>query len=476
MSKIYRKIFWDTTKYIILRNFFMGVTGIINIFFVRFLGPYEYGKYSLVWNLISTLGPILSLGWLNTLTKFVPQKVSLQEKYNLLSQSLISIFFAGSLFLLTMIFIKKFFQAFLPAEIKDIFYIFIIFVVLVSFFNAFEGFWRGLGKFNEFVIIDGIRSNTSSILGLILIIYGFLSYKTILKSNFFVSLIFLVILFSISFKNFNFKILNFEKQIIIFCLTFLFGQFIYMLSINLDVLLLRGILKDPAQVGFYFASTRVPKLIETMLISQIPAPFFYYFSSNQNFAMKNKILIFSSKFLGFIFGIVGLIFFSFAEYILPFLFGKNYLESVEAFRFFSLYLPVFGFVVLFSPFFVSENKPFIFISVYGLVMILLYNFLNIVFIYRFKFFALIISYLTAFVVFVFIICFVCLIKFNINLIYNFLYLVSFIFISCVVEILFKIKIAPFLFLTLCFSIKFIKIDEIKKFLNFLINKDIKLNI
>ncbi|MCX7911010.1 MAG: oligosaccharide flippase family protein, partial [Endomicrobia bacterium] len=155
MQNIYREIFWGTTKYVVLRNIFMVITGVISIFIVRLLGPSEYGKYSLVWNLISTVGPILSLGWLNTLARFIPEKFTLKEKSQLLSQSLISVFIAGIVFFVVINLIYKFLPHLLPKEVKDIIFIFSCFTILVSFFNIFEGFWRGLGKFNEFVIIDG---------------------------------------------------------------------------------------------------------------------------------------------------------------------------------------------------------------------------------------------------------------------------------------------------------------------------------
>ncbi|MCX7911009.1 MAG: oligosaccharide flippase family protein, partial [Endomicrobia bacterium] len=131
----------------------------------------------------------------------------------------------------------------------------------------------------------------------------------------------------------NYLILRFsvpDKQVITLCATLFIGQITNMLSNNIDILLLRGILKDPQQVGYYFAGVRIPKIIETMFIAQLPAPFLYYFSSPNTKLLKEKILVNSSKMLGFIFGIVGLLCFSFASEILLFLFGDRYIESINA--------------------------------------------------------------------------------------------------------------------------------------------------
>ncbi|MFN3966940.1 MAG: oligosaccharide flippase family protein, partial [Endomicrobiia bacterium] len=380
IQNLYSKIFYSTTKYVVLRNIFMLITGVISIFIVRLLGPYEYGKYSLVWQLISTIGPIVSLGWLTTLAKFIPEKNTILEKSKLFSQSLTSVATAGVLFFIIVNFIKNFFPQLLPIEIKEDILIFSLFIIFVAFFNIFEGFWRGLGKFNEFVIIDGLRSNIGNIVGLFLLIFGFFSYKVIIKSNFLVSLIFLVfLLFSVR-KYILIDIFaasKIEKYVIIFCLTSLLGQFSYMLSVNLDILLLRGILKDPQQVGYYTCGIKIPKMIETMFIAQIPAPILYYFSLSNTSYLREKIFVFSSKILGFLFGIISLVCFSFSDNIILFLFGEKFTNSIVVFKYFSLSLPFLAFAILFSPYYSSLNKPYIPLIFHFFTIVILCNLLNL---------------------------------------------------------------------------------------------------
>ncbi|MFN3551284.1 MAG: oligosaccharide flippase family protein [Endomicrobiia bacterium] len=480
MSKqIYSQIFFSTTKYVLLRNFFMIITGIVSIFIVRLLGPQEYGKYSLVWQLISTVGPILSLGWLSTLAKFIPEKTDIKEKSSLLFLSLISVSISGIIFFITINFVKKFFPQVLPLEIKEIIFVFSLFIILVAFFNVLEGFWRGLGKFNKFAVIDGLRSNVGNMLGLFLIFYFGTSYKTIVKSNFFVSLVFLVFLMFL-IRNYiwvaSWNIIKIEKQIINFCLTFLLGQVVYMLSVNLDILLLRSMLKDPQQVGYYTSGIRIPKLIETMFIAHLPAPILYYFSSNEIAYLKEKIFVFSSKILSFLFSVVSLVCFSFSDYIILFLFSGKFKDSIVVFKYFSLSLPFLAYGMLFSTYYLSENKPHIPLIFHFFTMVLLFNLLNLFLIPKYKFFAPVISYLIALVVFLIILSLYCFKKYKINLISVF-FLFIFLFLAVVLEKVSNVKLISLPgFILACFITKIITLEEILKSRSVLIKEKINTNL
>lgn len=467
MKQIYRQILFSTTKYVLLRNFFIAITGIVSIFIVRLLGPSEYGKYSLVWNLISTVGPILSLGWLNTLAKFVPERTDDKGKSLLFSQSLFTVLIASVLFFLVINFIYRFFPHFFPVEIKDTILIFCLFIILVAFFNIFEGFWRGLGKFNQFVIIDGLRSNLGNILGLFLLLVGYLSYKTLITVNFLTSVVFFILLF-ILVK--NYITLHFatklENQIIKFSLSLLLGQIIYMLSVNLDILLLRGLLKDSQQVGYYTAGVRIPKMIEAMVINQISAPMLYYFSSSEIKHLKEKILKFNCKMLGFVFGILGLIFFSFAQYIVLFLFSDKFESSVSIFKYYSLVLPLVSFLILISPYYISQNKPFVVIVFNFFIMVVIFNVLNLFLIPNYKSFALVINYLISFSLFSILICLDCNKRFKVNLIKDLMILFMFILLSVAVESFFKIP-SFMMFIFLYFITKNISLEDVSKFFSIL---------
>lgn len=463
MRVLYREIFLSTAKYVILRNIFMFITGIINIFIVKLLGPYEYGRYFLVWNLISTVGPILSLGWLNTLARFIPEKYSDYEKAQLLSQGLISVFIISILFFLGVSLTYKFSSQFLPKELKDIIFIFICFTILVAFFNVLEGFWRGLGKFNEFVVIDGLRSNIGNILALVLLLLGFISYKIIIQINFLVGVFFLCGLFYHIRKYLNFRIISIEKKVIIFCLSLLLGQIVYMLAVNLDLILLRGMLKDPYQVGYFSAGTRIPKIIEAVFIGQLPAPILYYLSISNNDSFREKFLNFSTKILGFVFGLVSLLCFSLSDYIIEFLFSEKYIHSIIVFKFFSLSLPILAFLIFISTYYVYNKKVFVHLAFYFLFLVLFHSLFTYLLLPLYKFFAPVISYLFCLVFFGILINMDCMYRFKISVFFEFIRLIFFLVLSVSLEIIFKIRlISTFTFIIIYILTKSISFDEINK--------------
>jgi PST family polysaccharide transporter len=340
----------------------MIITGIVVILVVRLLGPEEYGKYALVWQLVGTVGPILSLGWHPTLAKFLPEKTE-QEKKILFSQSLISVLVICLFFFIVGYFVIQFFPKIIPVEIKQIKIVFLLFIILVAFFNVFEGFYRGLGKFNQWTVIDGLRSNLGNVLAIVLLIIGYRYYQTVIFSNFIFAVLFVILLFNylIKYLNVNIGIDNFgvEKPVRNFALTMFIGQIVYLLGTSIDSILLRALFKYPAQVGYYNAGIRIPKIIETMLIAPLSTPFLYYFSHPETSENRKKIIEFGTKMLGIICGLMSLFLFSFAKEIILFLFGQTYSESIMVLRIFSLTLFILGFFILLSPYFLSINKPLI---------------------------------------------------------------------------------------------------------------------
>jgi len=347
----------STGKYMVIKNIFMVVTAALGILIVRYLGPYEYGKYSLVWQLIGTIGPILSLGWLTTLSRFIPEKNTTEEKANIFSQSLFSVMFVGLIAGTGFLLVSSLFPNIIPIEIREIKIYFIIFIVITALFNISEGMYRGLGKFNRFSIIDGLRSNFGSILAIVLVIYGFRTFKTIVFSNFAFSAIFITAIL-IFLKDYIRKpSIKVDPLIAKFSLTLFVGQILFLLMTSIDFVLLRALLKDPSQIGFYNAGIKIPNLIQTALITPLSIPFLYYFSHPDVLQTREKMLETGTRLLGVIFGCVALLIFSFSKEAILLLLGKNYIESIQVLRFSALSLFIIGYVTLFAPYFTSINKP-----------------------------------------------------------------------------------------------------------------------
>lgn len=469
MSDIYKKIFVSTTKYVILKNFFMCITGILAIFFVRLLGPEEYGKYSLVWQLISTIGPIISLGWLSTLAKFIPEEND-EEKKVLFSQSFISVAVVSIIFFIVGFLIIQLFPKIIPLEIKNLRLVFLIFIVLVAFFNVFEGFYRGLGKFNEWTIIDGLRSNLSYILAIIFLILGFRSFQTVIFSSFVFAVFFmiLVIFWLKKYFNLNVKVFPIEKEVLKFAFVMLIGQISYLFISSVDLVLLRAILKDPVQVGIYNAGIRIPKMIETMFIGILSTPFLYYFTSRETKELKEKILEFGSRFLAIVFGFVSATLFSFSKEIILLLFGQKYAESISVLQMSCFTLFILAFLILFSTYFFSINKPQIVISL-GILQFILISSFNLLLIPRFKSQAPAMSYIFTLFIYAMIV---------LSIIKNFKFFISFILVVLVIVVSYFLSknflsySMPVIYLILIFLLRVIKFYEIQKFLKIIRNEQI----
>jgi len=116
-----------------------------------------------------------------------------------------------------------------------------------------------------------------------------------------------------------------------------------------------------------------------MFIGPLSAPFLYYFSHPDTVQSREKIIEFSSKMLGLIFGFISLFLFAFANEIVMLLFGKNYYNSISVLRFFSLNLFMLGYTILFNPYFSSINKPILptFLGIFNFLLFFIFNLLFI---------------------------------------------------------------------------------------------------
>jgi len=356
----YREIFYSSTKFIILKNIFFLISGLLSIFIVRLLPVQEYGKWSLVYQLIATLGPIVNLGFLTTLAKFIPEYQNEEEKNKLFSQVIYVNLISFIIFTVIFLFIISTFSQIFPKEIKDIKYTFCIFIGALNLINLIEGYYRGLGKFNQWSVIDGSRSILSAGLSVLLIFILSPKYETIFYTYFFIIIFFSIILLFYLKNNINLtKKLNIEPKILKFSLTMFLGYIVYYLMTNVNPILLRSLLKNTTEVGYYFAGIRLPQVVELSILGYISTPFLYYFSIPDAKEIRKKIMEEGTRLISIFLAIISLLLFSFADILIPFLFTENYGNSILVLRIYSSWiflssLQVFGLI-----FFVSINKPMI---------------------------------------------------------------------------------------------------------------------
>jgi PST family polysaccharide transporter len=378
----YRKIFFSTTKYIVFKNVFLAATGVISIFIVRLLGPAEYGKYFLVIQIAATMGPILSLGWLPTLAKNLPEFSQDSQKKELFSNAAATIVIALIIFVSLFFFVGSAFYRFIPKEIWNMRYFFICLICLASLTNLTEGMFRGLGKFNNWALLEGTRGIISAALILYLIIFLRNDYSSAVRGNFIISSVFLLTIFSLLTRYLKIPDFHIRKEILNFASVMFAGQVLFLFISNVDPVLLRWLLKDPAQVGYYSAGTRIQKLTEGLFFGHLAVPFLYYFTENRISVGRKKIIENATRILGVIFGFVSLFLFSFSEQIILILFGKAFGSSVLVMRIFALWIFFVSLQVFVSPFFLSINRPYLVIA--GGFIFFVFNFcFDLIFIPKF---------------------------------------------------------------------------------------------
>lgn len=369
---IYRTIFRSTTKYVVLKNVFQFTSGILSIFVVRLLTPAEFGKWSLVYQLIATIGPIVNLGFLSTLSRFMPEYKTKEEKDALFSSTMKIVLVTFALFFVLYWIAINAVPKLFPVEIKSVKYLFCVFVGLLSIINLIEGFYRGIGKFNEWTVIDGIRSVLSVAITILFIFSFGPDFKSVFYSYFIVILLFFMILAFTLKNHINlYKKIEIEKVVINYSLVMLIGQVLFMLATTMDSVLLRILLKDPSQVGYYNAGIRIPKILETMFISPLSVPFLFYFSSHETAIDKKKMFEFGTRIFGVLFGFLAILIFTFSKFILTFLFGMKYLNSIPVLQVYVLGIFFLGFAALIGPYLMSINKPNIAIII-GFIAVLLF--------------------------------------------------------------------------------------------------------
>ena len=135
------------------------------------------------------------------------------------------------------------------------------------------------------------------------------------------------------------------------------GSFVFMWTSSLDFILLRAVLKEPMEVGFYSAGIRIPQLIQGLILAPLSTPFTYYFTHPETLHTREQILKLGTKILSFVCAIISLGLFSFGGIVVRMFYGKFYLESIPILQTYSFVFFLFGMFSLFVPFLVAIDKP-----------------------------------------------------------------------------------------------------------------------
>lgn len=352
---LYRKIFRLTFVHSGIRAVFSVCTALSMIFIIRVMGPNEFGRFTLVLQLALTFGLFLSWGSAGTLAKFVPEYPE-ESKKTLSSQAMEISLISLAMFIIGFFCVYWIHPAILPLEIKSLKFPFILYITLFALFNVLQGVFRGLGRFIQWSLIEGSNDLVCRFAALGLFLYFGIRYDIAFYGYVATLFAFTFFAFFQTRNQYHPTHLIIDEPVRKFGLIMLLGSFVFMLGTSLDVVFLRSLLKDPAEVGFYSAGIRIPQIFQGLLLSPLSIPFTYYFTHPETLHTREQIIKLGTKLLACVCAIVSLSLFSFGSAIVPLLYGKFYGQSIQVLRIYSFVFFLIGMQSLLPPFFVAINK------------------------------------------------------------------------------------------------------------------------
>lgn len=463
----YSEIFDSTSKYSILRILLFVVSYIFYILITRLLGPEEFGKLALLIQLGTEIGTILLIGLPMTLTRFIPGLKSREEQGKLFSSSInISlVIFAG--FALIYFPVTYFFSDHIPAEIIEAKYFLFSFILVLGIVKLGIGMLSGLGRFIGGTVFDGSTHLVWRLGGLLLLLFTvFGNFRTLFGINVLVHLLTMLVLLIVLRQYLRPAGLKIDPMIMKFALTVMGSQAVFAIIIIIDPLLIRLILDSPSQVGFFYTGTRIPYIFQTLFFAPLSVPFLYYFSrSDSSPEQKDDIIRSATRMLSFIFGIISLFVYTFADKFILLFFSDEFEGSILVLKIFAFSLFLVAMEVFLNPYFLSVNKPFVPV-ILGASYLVLVTGLNFIFIPIFQSAGPPVSILICMVLRVgaYIIL---LKKQGIDLIKTYAVMIIIMAVSVLIDIFLLKYTGIFIFIILAFATRTIRIKNIKNMIGML---------
>lgn len=369
---VYQKIFRSVFYHSGIRAFFSTGTALLMLFIVRWMGPRELGEFSFFIQVAVTFGLFLSWGWSGTLSKFLPELKAPELRVRLSSQAAEVTILSLGFFVLIFLSISFFYPKILPIELKSQKTIFITFVCLFALFNVLQGVYRGAGKFVEWSFVEGLNDLAARVFTLLLLI--FISPDSLVALYCFTGMLFISTVYSILAHRNQFRItdLNIDRRVMNFGLTMLLGSVIFMVGTSSDMVLLRALLKDPQEVGYYFAGIRIPQIFQSLLLAPLSIPFVYYFSHPDTLQTREAIARLGTKLLGLVCGAASLFLFSFGGIIVKLFYGHRFENSIQVLKIYCFVFFLVGLQAMLPPFLMAINKIYlqVWTGVFSIVLLL----------------------------------------------------------------------------------------------------------
>ena len=340
-----------------LRNLLIPFHILGTILIVRFLHPAEYGKWFFLWNIVSTAAPLLSLGWLETLSKFFPELPNRKDKNRLFTLSFLVTLFASicvSLpYLLGLIYLARY----IPVELKQVQISFYLFLMFNSFLNLFDGYYRGIGRFKFWTLLLSLRSLVSIILSLVFIYFISAKFEAVFYGYLGITFLLLGILFWNRKNDFSFQNLLIEKNIFNFLLISYLAQIAFILKANIDPILIRLIIRKSYELAYFEVGAKIPRILEALLLTPMAVPLLYHFSTHNPQLDKKEMVLFGSKIIAFAVASISLALFSFSDWIIPALFTDAYRRSIPILKIYAFVPFLTSMIILGHTYLFASNKP-----------------------------------------------------------------------------------------------------------------------
>lgn len=377
-ASIRRRIFTGSLKYVLARSA-TGALGILaSLLLYRFLGPEESGKLQLVLALAMGLGNIGSLGYLDTLARFVPEKKPNEGaglfrhalKLNAVAMAAGGLAFLGLLLA----------HAGLPQELVDVAPLFFLATTSYALYATSIGMLRGHGRLLVIPQLDLVFNTGAKLLALgVAVLAPFLVPVYAVHTVVGVGVLFWVLYLlrgdlGRGEARFSSAEARFAKLIMV-------GEIVRMLVVNVDIYVLRYLM-GPEQVGLYAAGTRITRVGEQLILGPLMVPLLYYFSHPESSFMRKKIMEQGTRLSGVTVGFAALVLTFLAKPIVNVFLGPEYMASIPITQVYLIYALGRGIMFFMIPFYNSVNRPDYGI-VHGLAIFVLNLVLDLVLIPRY---------------------------------------------------------------------------------------------
>lgn len=350
---IRRRIFTGSLKYVLARST-TGALGILaSLLLYRFLGPEESGKLQLVLALAMGLGNIGSLGYLDTLARFVPEKQP-DEGAGLFRRALrdnaVAMAVGGVVFLILLVF-----HVDLPQELVDVAPLFFLATTSYALYATSIGMLRGHGRLLVIPQLDLVFNTGAKLLALgVAVVAPFLVPVYAVHTAVGVGV--LVWVLYLLRKDLRHGHARFSREEARFAKLIMVSQIVRMLVVNVDIYVLRYLM-GPEEVGLYAAGTRITRVGEQLILGPLMVPLLYYFSHPESSFMRKKIMEQGTRLSGVTVGFAALVVTFLAKPIVNLFLGPEYLASIPITQVYVIYALGRGIMFFMIPMYNSMNRP-----------------------------------------------------------------------------------------------------------------------